>query len=144
MKFSNLIKLILLGGIFGAHSSCFSQDLVFHCTVKQVLEVSDAGVLTEKSNRQLAFDMIGTQFIINQENGVITGRIISTKYAKSILVVDKGVRGNNFKVSGVIEHWHPTIFYLEVVTILRKFNPEAVSIPFSGQFSGRHIAGICT
>ena len=139
----NLFKslVIIFGGIFtGTHTSSFSGELVFHCTVKQYLEVSEAGKLIEKPD-----SAIGTQFAINQENGNITGRIVSTSFSESILIIDKG-RGdsNNFKVSGVIKNWHPTHFYIEVFTVLRRLKPGTVIIPFSGYFKYGHIAGTCT
>jgi hypothetical protein len=139
----NLFKLLVMivGGIFaGAHTSSFSGELVFHCTVKQYLVVSEAGKLIEKSGYA-----VGTQFVINQENGTITGRIVSTSFAESILIIDKGrVNYNNFRVSGIIKHWHPTHFYIEVFTASPRLNPGTDTIPFSGYFNYGHIAGTCT
>lgn len=141
-KKMNLFKslVLIVGGILaGTHTSSFSGELVFHCTVKQYLAVSDAGKLIEKSDYA-----VGTQFVINQESGTITGRIVSTNFAESILIIDKGGGNNNFRVSGVIKHWHPTHFYIEVFTVSRRLNPGTVTIPFSGYFKYGHIAGTCT
>jgi hypothetical protein len=119
-----------------------AQQAPLICTVKQVLEVTDAGMMAPP---RAGTYLSGHQFVVNRESGVITGREISTRFAKSISIVDKGLRGNSFRLVAIIEELHPKIFHLEIQTFMRSFPgfvPEN-GIPFSGYFSYFHISGVC-
>ena len=117
-------------------STALSQDKLYQCTVKQILEVNDSGVLVPMKG--LGATHIGDTFTINRETGELWGTWINTKYAKSFRLVDKGGNSNNLKITGEIQHWHPTVFFLDVVDSV----PKQV-YAFSGFFKYHHIAGTC-
>ncbi len=126
--------LISLSGFAGLS---VAQDLLYRCKVKQVMELSGEGVL--KSIKVYGLD--SAEFFIDRETGEIKGAFISTKHSIFNRVVDVGGRaklGNNFKVTGVIENLHPTVFYFEVHDMLYKQEYE-----FSGFYKYWHLAGIC-
>lgn len=117
-------------------NSAPAQDNLYQCTVRQILEVNDAGVLAPI--RGIGVTHIGDTFTINRTTGEVLGKWINTSYAKSFKLVDKGGGSNNLKITGVIEHWHPTVFFLEVV------DHETKQIhAFSGFYKYNHIAGTC-
>jgi hypothetical protein len=135
----NLIAVIRVGfylmcGVFACTAQ--SQDKLYQCTVKQILEVDEAGYL--KPMQALGVTHLGDTFTVNRSTGEVWGKWVNTKHAESLKVVDQGGGSNNLKISAVIKHWNPTHFVLEVVD----FEPK-LSYAFSGIFKFNHIAGIC-
>lgn len=124
----------------------YSQDLLYRCKVKQVLSLSNQGTLvTSPKSYQIN---VGQEFVVDRNTGEIKGESISTRYARSFGIVDKGGReglNNHFKVSGVIEHWHPTVFFLEIQDMLNKSLVDSgnAEYPFAGYFKYWFIAGMC-
>ena len=136
MSFVTLIRVgyCLMCGVFA--STALSQDKLYQCTVKQILDVNDSGVLVPMKG--IGATRIGDTFTINRETGELWGRWINTKYAESFKLVDGGGTSNYLKIIGVIKHWHPTVFFLQVV------DPESKQVyAFSGYFKYHHIAGTC-
>jgi hypothetical protein len=136
MSFITLVRVgfCLMSGIFA--SMALSQDRLYQCTVNQILEVDEAGYL--KPIRGIGVAHVGDTFTINRSTGDVWGKSISTKYADSLKLVEKGGGSNNLKISAVIKHWNPTHFVLEVVDYVPK-----QAYPFSGIFKFNHIAGTC-
>lgn len=123
----------------------FAQDLIYHCKVKQVLAVSSNGRLVPV---KVYGPAVNDDFVIDRISGEIKGESISTRFATIKNIVDVGGRealGNNFKLTGVIEHWHPTVFYFEVQDLDNRRGVEARKgeYPFSGFYKYWHIAGTC-
>ena len=130
------ISFCLMCSVFA--NSARAQDNLYQCTVKQVLELNDAGVLVPI--RAPGVTHIGDTFTINRTTGEVWGKWINTRYAESFVLVDKGgsSSSNSLKISGVIKHWHPTLFSLTVVDHEKK-----QTYAFSGYFKYNHIAGTC-
>lgn len=140
IKYSLSHLLFFLLGLINFSSQ--SQNLIFNCTVKQVMLVGDNGRLIDKPDGDAGVAYIGSQFTIDRETGIILGKDISTKYARSISIIDQGSRDKAFRISGVIKYMQSsTTFFLEIhVWQQIHHNTE---IPFSGYFKYGHIAGIC-
>jgi hypothetical protein len=121
-------------GVFA--SMALSHDKLYQCPVKQVLEIDEGGYL--KPIGDIGATRVGSTFTINRSTGEVWGKSISTKYADSLKIVDKGGDSNNFKISAVINHWNSTHFFIEVVD----YKPK-LEYAFSGYFKFNHIAGTC-
>jgi hypothetical protein len=144
MNYKNLIRVILLGQLLLITPSSFSEEMIFHCTVLQVMQVDDLGHLDSISKEKISIVVIGTAFTIDRTTGAILGPNVSTEHAKSISVVDRGDKYNNFKVSGVIVNMHPANFFIEVHSSLRLGDKAPMPpFPFSGYFKYVHISGLC-
>jgi hypothetical protein len=141
MSIKNLLYHLLFFLLTLSPFSSDSQNLIFNCTVKQVMLVGDDGLLIDKPDGDAGVAYIGSQFTVDRETGIILGKDISTKYAKSISIIDEGSRYKAFKISGVIMNMQPTIFFLDIHVWQRTLkNPE---FSFSGYFKYGHISGIC-
>ncbi len=142
MLFHNLYVGFFLAFVVLTPQTSIAQQVPFICTVKEVLEVTDTGMMaTPKAGTSL----LGRQFVVNRESGITTGRGISTEYAKSISIIDKGLNHNSFRLMAIIDYFHPRIFHLEIQTFMRNI-PGFVQengIPFSGYFLNVHISGVC-
>ena len=134
---NNLFFFLLSLCTFSSHS----QNLVFNCTVKQVMLVGDTGWLIDKPDGDAGVAYIGSEFTVDRETGIILGKDISTKYAKSISIIDQGSRDKAFRISGIIKNMHPTTFFLDIHVWQRTL--KNTEFPFSGYFKYGHIAGIC-
>jgi|LauGreDrversion4_1035100.scaffolds.fasta_scaffold10939_2 hypothetical protein len=79
MRIKNSLSHFLFLILSLSSFSSKSQNLVFNCTVKQVMLVEDAGRLIDKPNGDLGVARLGSEFTVDRETGVILGRDISTK-----------------------------------------------------------------
>lgn len=132
----------LISQLFFVNLPSYAQDILFHCTVLNVMKVDDAGLLGSIPKNQMAAVDVGDVFTVDRSNGNVLGRSVSTKFARNVSVIDKGGIGTSFKVSGVVVDSHPTIFFIDVQSYLQLRNPGLL-IPFSGYFKYVHIAGVC-
>ena len=142
MSIKNLLCHLLFFLFTLSPFSSQSQNLIFNCTVKQVMLVGDDGLLIDKPDGDAGVAYIGSQFTVDRETGIILGKDISTKYARSISILNQGSRYNSFRISGVIKYMQSsTTFFLDIhVWKQALFNTE---FPFSGYFKWGHIAGVC-
>ena len=142
MSIKNLLCHLLFFLFTLSPFSSQSLNLIFNCTVKQVMLVGDDGLLIDKPDGDAGVAYIGSQFTVDRETGIILGKDISTKYARSISIIDQGSRYNSFRISGVIKYMQSsTTFFLDIhVWKQALLNTE---FPFSGYFKWGHIAGVC-
>lgn len=118
-------------------TSSFGQGTVYQCTVKQLMRVTGNGVLST-APENVAVSPVGSVFLVDTISGEVQGHTISTNHATDVKIVDRR-RGNHFRLMAVIEHYHPTVFFLEIHD-LGMLKEEYL---FSGYFKYQHIAGIC-
>ena len=113
-----------------------SAESIYICTVDQVLELSDKGILEETKGTYTS--VIGKRFTIDRNSGDMIGYPFATKSYKSITVLDKGSTENAYKSISIS---HPPNIWAMYVYV-KEFQKGKMK-PFWGNEGSYIFSGNC-
>lgn len=126
---------LVLAGTGWSQATCAAG--AYLCTTKQVMELSNRGVMEKDTG--IYKSLVGTGFTINRETGEVIGEPFDTRYYDQVTVLDKGSRENSYKAIATSPPPNVWVMYIYVAE-----HHRGSAKPFWGTDSGNKIfSGVC-